>query len=298
MKKKTISYSKGDRIYYFICYVILTVLLITVLFPLLYIVSASFSSSEAVTAGKVLLWPVDISLDGYRGVLRYESIWLGYRNTIFYVVTGTTLNVALTMICAYPLARPGFTGRKFYTVLFTFTMLFGGGMIPSYINMRNLGLLNTTWAMILPGAISVYNMIVARTFIQNSIPTELMEAAKIDGCSDARYFVSMVLPLSKTIIAVLVMYYMVGHWNSYFNAFLYLSDKDRYPLQIVLRSILIQNSFSSDATMDEETMKQMQNMRDLLKYSIIVVSSAPLMAVYPFVQKYFIKGVMIGSVKG
>ena len=296
--KKSILDSKGDRLYYFVVYAVLTLMMLMVLYPLIYVVSASLSSAYAVKSGKVWLWPVDFSMDSYRGILKYKSIWLGYRNTIFYTVVGTVINVAMTMLCAYPLARNGFTGRRLYTLIFTFTMLFNGGMIPSYINMRNLKLINTVWAMLLPGAINVYNLIVARTFLQNTIPNELLEASKIDGCSDARFFFSVVLPLSKAILAVITMYYAVAHWNSYFHAFLYLSKKNLYPLQIFLRQILIQNNFGSDMNVDEEIARQMQNMRELLKYAVIVVSSAPLMLVYPFVQKYFVKGVMIGSVKG
>lgn len=290
--------TKGDRVFYSICYLILTALMLLVLYPLVYIVSASFSSARAVQSGKVLLLPVEIGFDSYRGLLQYSSVWIGYRNTIFYTVVGTLINVTLTMMCAYPLARKHFTLKRIYTLLFMFTMIFNGGMIPNYINMKNLHLLNCVWALLLPGAINIYNLIVARTFIQNTIPDELLEAAKIDGCSDAGFFFYMILPLSKTIIAVLTMYYAVGHWNSYFNAFMYISEKNLYPLQIFLRQILIQNTLGNDPNVDEEIARQMQNMKELLKYAVIVVSSAPLMLVYPFAQRYFVKGVMIGSVKG
>ena len=287
-----------DWVFEAVCCVILALLTLLVLYPMLYIISASLSSARAVQSGRVVLFPVEISLDSYKGLVRYRSVWIGYRNTLFYTVVGTAINVVLTMMCAYPLARKRFTLKRFYTVLFMFTMLFNGGMIPNYINMRNLHLLNTVWALLLPGAISIYNLIVARTFIQNTIPEELLEAAKIDGCSDAGFFLHMVLPLSKTIVAVLAMYYAVGHWNSYFNAFMYISDKNLYPLQIFLRQILIQNSLGSDPNVDEELARQMQNMKELLKYAVIVISSAPLMLVYPFAQRYFVRGVMIGSLKG
>jgi multiple sugar transport system permease protein/putative aldouronate transport system permease protein len=202
------------------------------------------------------------------------------------------------MIAAYPLSRPGWYGKKVMSFIFIFTMFFSGGMIPIYLQIRNLGLLNSIWAMILPGAISIYNMIIARTFIQNSIPKELFESAKIDGSGDFRCFLSIVLPLSKAVISVLVLYYAVDHWNAYFNAFIYLSKRELYPLQIFLREILIANSIEMNPFLDDQAMAYYQGMYDLLKYSLIVVATAPIICVYPFIQKYFVKGVMIGSVKG
>ena len=231
-------------------------------------------------------------------ILQYKNVFIGYGNTIFYTVVGTMINVALTMICAYPLSRREFSGRYVCSLIFVFTMVFSAGMIPNYILIRDLHLMNTRWAMILPGAISAYNMIVARTFIQNSIPNELLEASKLDGCNDFQYFFHIVLPLSTTVISVITLYYAVAHWNSYFNAFLYLSDRKLYPLQIFLRQILVQNKFDTSEVTDPELAQQLQGLNEVLKYSIIVVSSAPLMCLYPFVQKHFVKGVMIGSVKG
>lgn len=302
-KKKVVTHKKvkigsQDRLFYTICYSLATVLTLLVLYPIVYIVSASFSSGNAVAQGKVWLWPVDFCLDGYIAILKYKNIWIGYRNTIFYVVAGTLINVAMTMICAYPLARKNLKGRSFFSFLFSFTMLFGGGMIPAYMLVKNLHMINTVWAMLIPGALSVYNMIVARTFIQSNIPEELLEATKIDGCDDIYFFFRMVLPLSKAILAVLVLWYAVGHWNAYFNAFIYLSNKQLYPLQIFLKDILIQSQFDGEIITDLETSMQQQNLKMLLKYSLIVISTAPLFAVYPFVQKYFVKGVMIGSLKG
>ncbi|MBQ8814269.1 MAG: carbohydrate ABC transporter permease [Lachnospiraceae bacterium] len=298
MRKQKVKLCKEDKIFYAVGYTIVIILTLLVLYPVIYIVSASFSSGDAVAQGKVWLWPVDFTLDGYKAVFRYRSIWVGYRNTIFYTVAGTLINVSITMICAYPLARQNLKGRSAISFLFTFTMLFSGGMIPKYILMKNLGLTNTIWSMLLPGAMSVYNMIVARTFIQSNIPNEMLEAAKIDGCDDFQFFFRMVLPLSKTVMAVLTLWYAVGHWNSYFSAFLYLSDKNLYPLQIFLKEILVQSQFDSDMITDVATATQQQNLKMLLKYSVIVVSTAPLMCFYPFVQKYFQKGVMVGSVKG
>ena len=290
--------SKNDRVFYIVIGVIITILTIAVLYPIIYIISASFSSSNAVAEGRVWLWPVDFSLEAYKAVFDYSDLWLGYRNTIFYVIVGTVLNVAMEMICAYPLARKNLWGKGFISFLLTFTMLFGGGMIPNYLLVKELGMLNSPLALIIPGAMSVYNVIVARTFIQNNIPDELLEASRIDGCSDFQFFFKMLLPLSKAIIAVLVLWHAVGHWNAYFSAFLYITDKELYPLQVFLKEILVQSNISSEVVGDVAGALQMQNMKQLLKYAIIVVSTVPLFTFYPFVQKHFVKGVTIGSVKG
>ena len=287
----------GDKLFYAGCYLITALFMLAVLYPLVYILSASFSSAEAITSGRMWLYPVDFSLVGYKYILKYDAIWLGYRNTLFYTFAGTLINVAMTMTCAYGLSRRGMRGRRFFTMLFTFTMIFSGGMIPNYLLMKNLKILNTVWCMLLPGAISAYNLIVAKTFIENSIPGDLLEAARIDGCSDVRFFLSIVLPLSKAILAVLLLMYAAAHWNAYFNAFLYLTDKKLYPLQIFLRQILVQSNMSADM-LDPEAMAQMQTLQQILKYAVIVVSTAPMLCLYPFVQKYFRQGVMIGSIKG
>lgn len=287
----------GDRLFYAGCYLITALFMLAVLYPLVYILSASFSSAEAITSGRMWLYPVDFSLVGYKYILKYDAIWLGYRNTLFYTFAGTLINVVMTMTCAYGLSRRGMRGRRFFTMLFTFTMIFSGGMIPNYLLMKNLKILNTVWCMLLPGAISAYNLIVAKTFIENSIPGDLLEAARIDGCSDVRFFFSIVLPLSKAILAVLLLMYAAAHWNAYFNAFLYLTDKKFYPLQIFLRQILVQSNMSADM-LDPEAMAQMQTLQQILKYAVIVVSTAPMLCLYPFVQKYFRQGVMIGSIKG
>lgn len=289
--------SMEDRLYYIFAYALIVLLTLIVLLPMLFVVAASFSSGSAVMAGRVWIWPVDFTLYNYQAVFRYKNIWIGYRNTILYTTLGTFINLVVTMACAYPLARRNLKFRGFFTGMFTFTMIFSGGMIPSYILMRDLKIMNTIWVMVLPGAMSVYNMIVTRTFIQSNIPDELLEAAKLDGCTDTQFFFHVVLPLSKAVLAVIGIYYAVGHWNSYFNAFLYLNDQRLYPLQIFLRQILIQSNFETDM-LDEEMLTQIQNLQEVLKYAIIVLSTAPLMMIYPFVQKYFVKGVMIGSVKG
>ena len=287
----------GDKLFYAGCYLITALFMLAVLYPLVYILSASFSSADAITSGRMWLYPVDFSLVGYRYILKYDAIWLGYRNTLFYTFAGTLINVAMTMTCAYGLSRRGMRGRRFFTMLFTFTMIFSGGMIPNYLLMKDLKILNTVWCMLLPGAISAYNLIVAKTFIENSIPGDLLEAARIDGCSDVRFFFSIVLPLSKAILAVLLLMYAAAHWNAYFNAFLYLTDKRLYPLQIFLRQILVQSNMSADM-LDPEAMAQMQTLQQILKYAVIVVSTAPMLCLYPLVLKYFRQGVMIGSIKG
>ena len=289
---------REDRIFYTIVYVLIGILTLSVLYPIIYVLSSSFSSGTAVSTGQVVLWPVDFSIEGYKRVFAYDRVWIGYRNTIFYTVVGTFNNVAMTLICAYPLSRRDLPGRKYFMLLFVFTMYFSGGLIPSYLLMKGIGYVNTIWAMIMPGAFGVYQMIVCRTFINSTIPNEMLEAAKIDGCSDARYFLMFILPLSKAIIAVMTLQYAVGHWNSYFSAFIYLTDKKLFPLQIFLREILVMNQVSASDFTDEETRAIMQGMADLLKYSLIVVSTAPIMCFYPFIQKYFVQGIMIGSLKG
>ena len=291
-------YYRGDKLYYTVTHCILLFLALLVLYPLIYIASSSFSSPDAVAAGRVILWPVDFSLRGYTEVLKHPSVFIGYRNTIFYTVVGTLINITMTMCAAYGLSRKNLQGVKIFTFLFTFTMMFSGGLMPTYLLMRDLRFINTLWVMIIPGAISVYNLIVARTFIINSIPEELFEAASIDGCSDTYYFFRILLPLSKAIIAVLALFYGVAHWNAYFNAMIYLRNKNLFPLQLFLREILILNQIDHSMVLDPELAEAIRGMADLLKYSLIVVATLPIMCVYPFIQKYFVKGVMIGSLKG
>lgn len=287
-----------DLVFYGVSALVIGILTLTVLYIIVYILSASFSSPAALAAGKVVLWPVDFSVDGYKAVFNYSKVWIGYRNTIFYVIVGTAINVSMTLLCAYPMAQKDLYGGKAIMAYFTFTMIFNGGMIPTYILVKNLGIMNTVWSLLIPGAMTVYNMIIARTFIRTNIPGELRDAARIDGCDDFHFFFEVVLPLSKAIIAVLTLWYAVGHWNSYMDAFLYLRDNNLYPLQIFLKDVLVSGEFSAEDMMDPETAIALQNMKLLLKYSLIVVSVVPLFFFYPFVQKYFVKGVTIGSVKG
>lgn len=292
--------SIADGVYMAITEIILWFMMIVILIPLIYVVSSSFSSPEAVGNGKVFLWPVDFSLKGYEAVFTTAKVWVGFRNSIFYTVAGTLINIVVTMLAAYPLSRRDMKARGFVMALFTFTMLFSGGMIPTYLLVRDLKMINTVWAMLLPAAMSVYNVIIARTYIQTSIPFELYESASLDGCTDDRYLVSVVLPLAKPIIAVLVLWYAVGHWNSYFNAMIYLRDDNLLPLQIILRNFLIVEDMNgasiSSMTMDEYMDKLY--LKNLYQYSLIVIASTPVMLLYPFIQKHFVTGIMLGSLKG
>lgn len=292
------NYSACDKAFLVVVILVLTLFFITVLYPCIFVVSASFSSGTAVQSGRVVLFPVDPTLEGYKTVLNTPTVWVGYRNSIFYTVVGTLINLALTMTAAYCLSRKDLPGCNFIMLAFTFTMFFSGGIIPMYIQVRNLKLLNTMWSLILPGAISMYNLIVARTFIVSSIPGELLEASQIDGCSDVRYYLSIVLPLSGAIIAVEALFYAVGHWNAYFNAMIYLSKRSLYPLTLYLREILMASNIDPSTVTDPELQARLIDMVGIIKYALIVVAVVPVLLFYPFVQKYFVKGVMIGSVKG
>ena len=289
--------SKNDTLFQAVVYVLTALICLITLYPLIYVLSASFSDPARILGGDVVLWPVDVTTNAYRRVFASADILTGYRNTLLYTLFGTSLNMVATIMAAYPLSLPDLKGKNIFTFFITFTMFFGAGMIPSYLNLKDLGLLNNPLVVIVPGAISVTNMLIMRNYFINSVPAALREAASIDGASPMAVMMRIVLPLSKSIIIVIILYYMVGHWNSYFNAFLYLTDKNLYPLQIFLRQILLQNNFDADL-MDEDMLAQIQNLQEVLKYAIIVISTAPLMLIYPFVQKYFVKGVMIGSVKG
>ena len=289
----------ADKVFDIIVYVVATLSFLIILLPLINVVVSSFSGGRAVQTGKVFLWPKDVTLDAYRMVFDYKDIWIGYRNTIFYTVCGTALNLVFTILLAYPLSRTQLKGRGIIMKILVFTMMFSGGLIPNYLLVKNLGLINTAWALWLPGLLSVYNVIVMRTYFQTTIPDELLEAAQIDGCSNWAFLLRIVLPVSKAIIAVMILLYAVGHWNTYFNAMLYLSDKSKYPLQIFLRDILISTEIdmSNMTGSNVQEMLRRKEMQIIMKYALIVVSSVPILIAYPFVQKYLVKGVMIGSVK-
>jgi len=289
--------TRSDKIFLFIVNALVIIITLIVLYPIVYVISSSFSSPKAVVSGKVILLPVEPTLRGYKEVFSDKNITRGFLNSVVYTVSGTILSVFMTMIAAYSLSYKKLPFNNVIMFLFTFTMLFSGGMIPSYLLVSSLGLLNTIWAIILPGCISAYNLIIARTFIQ-SIPESLREAADIDGCSDIRYLVSVVIPLSHAIIAVLCLFYAVGLWSNYFRAFLYITNRKLFPLQVVLREILLKNQIAASSMLDSESLTHLSGMEELLKYSLIVVTSVPMLLLYPFIQKHFIQGVMIGSIKG
>ncbi|GIP35131.1 carbohydrate ABC transporter permease [Paenibacillus sp. J2TS4] len=296
--------TRGDKIFVIFNYIYLLMAFVIVAYPILYIISASISDPKLVNSGEMWLFPKGITFEGYVRVFENAKIWSGYKNTILYTLVGTTVNLFVTLPAAYALSRKDFMGRSFFMGMFMVTMFFGGGLVPSYLLVKNLGLVNSMWALILPGAASVWNIIVARTFFQSTIPKELQEAAHIDGCTNLRLFVKVVLPLSAPIIAVMALFYGVGHWNSYFGALIYLNEETKYPLQMILRQILVLQEMSAQAkgtAVDSSVAAAMNNKAEvaaLVKYAVIIVSSLPVIVVYPFLQRYFVQGVMIGSVKG
>ncbi len=297
-KPTAIRDSVGDRIFTTMNYVFLTIILIAVLYPLVYVLSASFSEPAAVTAGEVILWPVRPTLIGYEKIFEHPAIMQGFANSIFYAVVGSTLNVVMTMLAAYPLSRKDLPGRRFLIVLFFFPMLFSGGLIPFFLVIRDLGLLNTRWALIIPTALSVWNLMITISFIRTSIPEELLEAAQLDGCNDLQYLFRILLPLSGPIIAVLFLFYGVWHWNQYFYALIFLSNKELYPLQLIMREILVFNQLDLSMMSDIQQMAIQQGLKEQLKFTVLVVSSLPVMLIYPLVQRYFVTGITLGSVKG
>ena len=287
--------SKGDKIFRFFSGLFLILLAAIVLYPVYFIIIASFSDPDAVLAGKVVLWPVDINLDGYIKIMERTDVWLGYRNTIVYTLLTVVLSLVVTIPAGWALSRKNLPGKKFLMMYFTIPMFFGGGLIPFYNVMSSLGLINTIWAIVLPSILSVWNLFMTKTFFESSIPGGLIEAAKIDGAGHFRTFTAVVLPLAKAIMAVMALYYAVGQWNSYFNAMIFLQDETLYPLQLVLKEILI----ASESTVggSGETILQQYRLANQLKYVSVIVSSLPVLMLYPFVQKYFAQGVMIGSLK-
>ena len=288
--------SRGDRVFQYAIIALSVVLLVIVAYPLYFTVIASFSKPEDVMLGRVVFWPRSFSVESYKMVIAEKSIWMGYGNTIIYTVLGTALNLLLTIMIAYPLSCKETPFRGVLTFIASFTMLFSGGLIPTYLLVRNLGMYNTIWSMLLPTGIATYNMLVMKNFFQSSIPGELKEAANLDGCNDIQTLIHVVLPLSGSIIAVMILFYAVGHWNEYFNALIYLKDRSRMPLQVILREILLQNQelAAGDGTGLYEKMMAAETM----KYAIIIVASVPVICMYPFVQKHFVKGVMVGAIKG
>ncbi|MEC0123639.1 carbohydrate ABC transporter permease [Paenibacillus pabuli] len=295
--------SRSDKVFLWCNYIYLTIALVIVLYPLLYIISASISDPKFVSSGEMWLLPKGITFEGYARVFENTNIWIGYKNTIIYTVVGTLVNLMVTLPAAYALSRSDFAGRGFFMAMFMVTMFFSGGLVPSYLLVKDLGMVNSIWALILPGAASIWNIIVCRTFFQSTIPKELQEAAHIDGCTNTRLFIRIVLPLSMPIIAVMALFYGVGHWNSYFSAMIYLNDSSKYPLQLFLRQILVLQEMAAQGggaidTSSATAMNSKAEIAALVKYAVIIVSTLPVIAIYPFLQRYFVQGVMIGSVKG
>ncbi len=297
-RNKLRNLSTGDRVFTIVIYVLLSIILVIILYPLIFVVSASFSDPQAVISGEVVLFPVRPTLRGYEAVFKNRKILIGFANSIFYLIVGTIINLVMTMLCAYPLSRKEFKARNKIALFFVFTMYFSGGMVPSYLLINSLNMLNTRWAMLIPMAMSTYNMIICRTYIINSIPDEMYEAAQLDGCSPFAYMIKVVVPLCKPILAVLALYYGVSRWNDYFTPMLYLYDESLQPLTIVMREILIMGKVDMTQVTDASAVAKLQGMSDLLKYSTIVVSTLPVMLLYPLIQKHLVRGVMIGAVKG
>lgn len=299
------KHSRSDKIFDMINMVLLILMMAVILYPLYFIVIASISSPAAVNSGQVLLFPKGATLEGYKYVLKDNSIWKGYANTIILTVTGTLVNMFLTVTCAYALSKSHLPFIKFIMFAMTFTMFFSGGIIPTYLLVSGMGMRDTIWSLILPTAVSVYNVILMRTYFMNSVPDEIIQAAKIDGCSEIKALAAVVLPLSKPILVTIALFYGVGHWNQFFQALIYISDKDRFPLQLVLRNMLLMgnNAMTSmlSGGMSGENAKYMAELMkqiEILKYAVIIVSVLPVLIVYPFLQKFFMKGIMMGSLKG
>ncbi|MDR1788074.1 MAG: carbohydrate ABC transporter permease [Treponema sp.] len=286
-----------DTIFSIVLYTFLILTMLIIIYPLFFIVIASFSDPSAVTGGRVWLAPVGFTLEGYEALFKNSAIWIGYRNTVLYAAAGTLFSLLVNIPAAYTLSRKDLVFRKPLMFFFLITMFFSGGLIPTFLTVKDFGLYNTFWVMVIPFAVSVYNLIVARTFFENSFPADLREAAEIDGCGNIRFFFTMVIPLSKAIIAVLALWSLVGQWNSYFTALIYLRDQGLYPLQLILRNILVSNQMQSAMGTGEAAQIALRT-ASLIRYAAIIVSTVPVMCVYPFVQKYFNQGVMIGAVKG
>ena len=307
MKKEEMAASHGiqvklyrtlpDRILLGCIWAMLIFIMVVILVPVLFIIASSFSDAKAVSAGRVFLWPGGFSLAGYQVIFQSPNIVRAFANSVAYTAVGTVVSVSLTLLAGYPLSRTDLKIRGFVMFLFTVTMFFSGGMIPTYLVVSKLKLVDSFWAMILPSAMGVWNVILIKTYIQSSIPGEIYESASIDGCSDWKYFIQMVIPLSKPIIAVMILLYAVGKWNDFFSGLLYLNDVNKQPLQLLLRNILVTNDAAGMQLSLTEQMNR-QELKTLLQYSLIIVSSVPVMILYPFIQKYFVKGIMMGSIKG
>lgn len=290
--------TKSDQVFRVCNIVFLVMITLLVLYPLIFVLSASFSHPKLVINGDIWLWPKEVTVEAYRKVFQNQDIVKGFINTLKYTVVGTGINLLMTIMAAYPLSRRDLAGRNVIMAIFVFTMFFSGGMIPTYLLIKNLQMLDTFWAMVIPNTVSIFNIIIMRTFFASTIPRELEEAAVIDGCSNIQTLYKIVLPLSMPVIAVMVLFYAVGHWNSYFNALIYLSDRELFPLQLVLREILIQGQTDQMIQSTTESIVEQQLSVEGLKYAVLIVSNLPMLILYPFLQRYFVKGIMIGSIKG
>lgn len=296
--KKSSRVAASDKIFYTIVYTIITLIVLVVLYPVIYTLSASFSSGPAVTAGRVILWPVDLSVAGYQLALQNRMVYVGYMNTLIYVFTETTINTVMTVLLAYALSRRDFSGKKMFDLYCMVPMFFGGGLIPTYVLVSNLHLTNTRMGIIILGCVSLSNMILVRTYFQSSIPGELLDSARLDGASDVYYLTNIAIPLAKPVLSVIILYSVVGSWNSYMTPLLYLRDRELFPLQLILRSILQSSQVNAGDFQDSAVLAKMQEAADAMKYALIVVSTVPMLVFYPFVQKFFEKGVMVGALKG
>ena len=288
--------SVGDHIFNVFNTILMILISVVIVYPLWYVILASITDPASVNSGKFLLIPQGFYVAGYQEAFDYPQIWAGYKNSIIYTVVGVIVALVATIPGAYALSRRDMAGRKGIMFLFTFTMFFNGGMIPLFLTVQNVNIYNTMWAIVLPIGVSVYNLIVCRSFFEANLPIELLEASKLDGCSDFGFFFKIAIPLSSTIIAVMVLFYATGLWNIYFNAIMFLRDEDKMPLQVVLRNLILSNQLMQGASGAELVEKQ--KLVDQLKYVIVTLAAFPLVIVYPFVQKYFAKGVMVGAVKG
>lgn len=302
-KKKIISTSTSDRIFDIVNIIIMLILLFVFIWPLWFVVISSFSDPYEVWKGNVLIWIKGFTLKGYQEMFKYEPIWVGYRNSLFYTIAGTLINMIMTILAAYPLSRKDWLPRRFWLKYCLITMYIGGGLIPTYLVIRGLHMTNTIWAMMIPCALSFYNVLIVRSYFMNSIPGDLQEAAELDGANPMQYLLKVVIPLSKPVLAVVGLYYAVGHWNDYYTALIYISDRNLIPLQTALREVLISSASIADLlhSADSNTAMLMQQKMELaqsLKYTSIIAGIIPMMIAYPFVQKYFVKGVMVGAIKG
>lgn len=290
--------TRADKVFNVINLFLLTLILLSVLYPLIFVLSASFSNPAIVLKGDMWLWPKEFTTEAYQRVFENKGILMGFYNTFKYTIIGTAINVTLTIMAAYPLSRKDFKGRNLIMGMFVFTMFFSGGLIPTYLLIDKLGMINNFWVMVIPNAVAVWNIIIMRTFFQSTIPLELQESAMLDGCGNIGILLRIVLPLSLPVIAVMILFYAVGHWNSYFQALIYLQDRDRFPLQLILREILIQGQTDDLIPGTEETLIKQQLSVEGIKYAVLIVSAIPMLIFYPFLQRYFVKGIMIGSIKG